>query len=374
MDPLLRNEEEMLTKESVSAWIARYEPRYAVRIGRPEKVIAGGLHKNFITYPVIREDGGRVHRRFSEFEEIRETLVRKFGVFGLLVPSLPPKQGLFGTSTSVVVQRVGALGIFCERVNANPFLGSDNDWIAFIGGGAQYAISIGQLRWFEQAAQYGPLDLCQSELRSEIERWESSFERSRKSIAAFIATLDKLVADADYCRVEVSDDRLRSPFAAISANLARASSGPASFLHGLAAFEARQARELKDLLSKVPELEKAWASAADRLARENAAPKNVHKPTDLAAAVAEKEKRCREYKAALVHFSIPTYRRAADDALSSLAKHAALLAGLLGGDSDVSPYTDDDNSPTATPSGGPLDAATPPTPSDEDVALSVAAV
>ena len=157
--------------------------RSRVVIGQPTKVKGEGLNKNFMVYPVVLEtvrpqaplspasaakvernseaddddddtvDRQVAKRRFSEFEELRATLARRFGAHGMLVPSLPPKKG-FGTGDKVVRRRVRALALFCAAILENCFLAEDSAWVAFVtpgpfGGGSTAALSFGMLRWNE---------------------------------------------------------------------------------------------------------------------------------------------------------------------------------------------------------------------------------
>ncbi|KAH8052270.1 hypothetical protein JL722_10371 [Aureococcus anophagefferens] len=160
--------------------------RSRVVIGQPTKVKGEGLNKNFMVYPVVLEtvrpqaplspasaakvernseaddddddtvDRQVAKRRFSEFEELRATLARRFGAHGMLVPSLPPKKG-FGTGDKVVRRRVRALALFCAAILENCFLAEDSAWVAFArGAGGGDAHALGKARGARRPRRRAP--------------------------------------------------------------------------------------------------------------------------------------------------------------------------------------------------------------------------
>ena len=119
--------------------------------------------KNFVTYTVLvtvgNGDAVAVRRRFSDFEKLQKSFVERFGVTGMLIPSLPPKKG-WGTSPEVVAERVCALTLFADAVDRNPFLSSDALWLHFLTPGGDMdkpdetpSLSTGEKRALEEAAK-----------------------------------------------------------------------------------------------------------------------------------------------------------------------------------------------------------------------------
>lgn len=328
-------QDQALLAEPIGPWMSAYRA-VSIRIGRPEKVIAGGLQKNFVVYPVISEDvrsgpsedlfsselsQARASRRYSEFEEIRDSLQRRFGEYGLLVPSLPPKSGLFGTSESLVQRRVGALALFCRHVSENPFLGRDDDWVHFLGRTAP-STALSQHRWFEYIHELS--DASAADLNGvvdELASYEASQEQARRAVERLCQSVAKAAEDAEACRVDAPADA-REAFVDLYATLVSASRS-AAHLEDLAAYEARQAKELRNMvLVKLPQLEKLLVAARDKWAKAG--------DNSLASIVTQRQRVLRDYKAALVHWTLPKYREGAKAAQVTFAKHARLLANLLG--------------------------------------------
>lgn len=326
---------EALLAEAIGPWMSTYRA-VSIRIGRPEKVIAGGLQKNFVVYPVISEDvrsgpsddlfsselsQARASRRYSEFEEIRDRLQRRFGEYGLLVPSLPPKSGLFGTSESLVQRRVGALALFCRRVAENPFLGRDDEWVHFLGRTTP-STALSQQRWFEYIRELSDASAADlNGVADELASYETSQEQARRAVERLCQSVAKAAEDAETCRIDAPADA-REAFVDLYATLVSASRS-AAHLEDLAAHEARQAKELRNMvLVKLPQLEKMLVAARDKWAKAG--------DNGLATIVSQRQRVLRDYRAALVHWTLPKYREEAKAAQLTFAKHARLLANLLG--------------------------------------------
>lgn len=90
---------------------------------------AGGVlgGRTYFTYCIYYKQYGRdmtlVRHRYSEFETIRSEIRDRYHTYGLLVPSLPPKQALLSVAVSnllsndddtFVKERTLGLTLFCE--------------------------------------------------------------------------------------------------------------------------------------------------------------------------------------------------------------------------------------------------------------------
>lgn len=314
-----------------------------VRIGTPEKVIGGGLSKNFMVYPLVREVARDdsdlfskkttvVQRRFSEFEDVRALLVAKFGgENGMIVPSLPPKAG-WGTGDAVVARRVRGLGLFCSRVASNPFLGSDADWLAFCTGTMAYN-SVAQTKWNETVAAFPDHDLDPLSARARLDVLDGGLEGTRRSTETVARSLTRVARDAQdlHCSLAVWANHedlaaARDAFHALAArSLAPLPEAARAWIVDVCDFELRQSKILRDLLAKLDDLETQAGHARDKLRRLEFDP-----PDDVVAKLADRERRSQRLRKALHSFTIPHFYEARSRAVADLNAHCLTLARLLG--------------------------------------------
>jgi len=365
-----------LKRESLKRWLGKYEPCKMV-VGVPEKVEGALLQKNFMVYPLRRLRRKKtVKRRFSEFEEVRAQLEKRFGCYGMLVPSLPPKAG-FGTGDAVVKHRVRALNLFCERIEANPFLGCDSAWLDFVGEAAP-AISVGQLRYmqalekWESAASTASLSSSSSggggktttkaaaalafaakaQAKSPEDFHEdvsADLDRVKAACETLSASLSKASFDAEALRDAVEGTRgcgnARDPLDSLARHQLRPVAEALTVLVAhVAEYEQVQARELREMCRKLVELDRSALAARDRehRAKANGIVGGAAAisggglalgalPRDLAQTRIERERRAAEYRAGLTHWSLPRFDEMRRAALKKLSNHTALLASMLGG-------------------------------------------
>ncbi|KAH8921283.1 hypothetical protein BT69DRAFT_1221721 [Atractiella rhizophila] len=104
-----------------------------------------GSSSSYIAY-VIRSPGQETRRRYSEFESLRNALVKLHPV--LIIPPLPPKQSLgeYATKPSrvkedvnVIARRKRMLQVFLNRLARHPILGTDAVFEKFLQGGLSWA-------------------------------------------------------------------------------------------------------------------------------------------------------------------------------------------------------------------------------------------
>ena len=396
--------------------------RSRVVIGQPTKVKGEGLNKNFMVYPVVLEtvrpqaplspasaakvernseaddddddtvDRQVARRRFSEFEELRATLARRFGAHGMLVPSLPPKKG-FGTGDKVVRRRVRALALFCAAILENCFLAEDSAWVAFVtpgpfGGGSTAALSFGMLRWNEcladaQARGAGGGDAhALGKARAELDDLDDALRAARGAYDGFAKALGAAAAAAEAVRAATS--AWADAEAADGATLARlgeraedsdapltravflprpSEAHPAApaVLGALPAAALARARDALDALARrtlapLPDALRAWlcdvvsyelsqASALrdmckaladlDRgveaaAAKRRGAARGSSEARDLAQVHEAREKHARDFRCGLVAWSLPKFADRRSRVLNVFAAHVELAAGLLG--------------------------------------------
>lgn len=327
---------------SDESWSKRYEA-CRVRIGTPEKVIGGGLSKNFMVYPLVREvardDGDLfskgatvVQRRFSEFEDVRALLVAKFGgENGMIVPSLPPKAG-WGTGDAVVARRVRGLGLFCAGVVSNPFLGSDADWLAFCTGTMAYN-SVAQSKWNETVAAFPNNDLDPFSVRARLDILDGGLDGTRRSTETLARSLTKAARDAQDLHFSLAlwanHEELaaaRDAFDALATrSLTPLPEAARAWIVDVCDYQLRQSKILRDMLAKLDDLETQARQARDKLRRLEFDP-----PDDVVAKLADRNRRGERLRKALHGFTIPHFFEARARAVADLNAHCLTLARLLG--------------------------------------------
>lgn len=95
------------------------------------------MSKSYVDFRLTVDIEGEettVRHRFSEFEAVRKSLHLTYARFGLVIPPLPPKNTIMGSTdveSAHVKERCHSLTYFCRNVMKNPFLRNDNAWIGF---------------------------------------------------------------------------------------------------------------------------------------------------------------------------------------------------------------------------------------------------
>ena len=85
------------------------------------------MSKSFVDFKVTAELEGEetsVRHRFSEFEALRKSLLATYTRYGLIIPPLPPKNQITGSTdveSAFVKERCQSLTYFCRNMMANPF-------------------------------------------------------------------------------------------------------------------------------------------------------------------------------------------------------------------------------------------------------------
>ena len=353
-----------LRGESLGDWLSAYRPRKLIVGPEPEKVQGALIAKNFMVYP-IKSQKKVVKRRFSEFEEVRAQLEKRFGCYGLLVPSLPPKAG-FGTAEEVVKHRMRALNMFCDRVEGNPFLGTDSAWLEFIGDEKAPPISVGQLRYMQALEKWveedSPVD---EEKKEEVknfpveqrpmqqlfggvgqlfremfvpdslaeEETTVDLEAVKFAVEALAASLGRAASEAEALRDAMEAipglSGARDPLDTLSRQQLKPVAEALTVLAGdVASYEQEMNRTLKEMLRKLTDLDRAAASAREREHRFKMTSKEV--PREFTSAREQKDRRAKEYRAGLTHWTLPRFRETRDASLEKLWHHTALLASVLG--------------------------------------------
>ncbi|KAH8076924.1 hypothetical protein JL720_10222 [Aureococcus anophagefferens] len=330
--------------------------RSRVVIGQPTKVKGEGLNKNFMVYPVVLEtvrpqaplspasaakvernseaddddddtvDRQVAKRRFSEFEELRATLARRFGAHGMLVPSLPPKKG-FGTGDKVVRRRVRALALFCAAILENCFLAEDSAWVAFVtpgpfGGGSTAALSFGMLRWNEcladaQARGAGGGDAHARKARAELDDLDDALRAARGAYDGFAKALGAAAAAAEAVRAATEAHpaapavlgALPASRCATRWTLARRTLAPLpdalrAWLCDVVSYELSQASALRDMCKALADLDRGVEAAA---AKRRGAARGSPEARDLAQVHEAREKHARDFRCGLVAWSLPKF-------------------------------------------------------------------
>eukprot|EP01038_Epipyxis_sp_PR26KG_P008420 gene8420-11388_t len=114
-----------------------------------EKIVGGVLGKTYFTYRILLKQPGRdivgARHRYSEFELLRTSLKERYSLFGILVPSLPPKNMMNSimssrSDTAFIKERTMGLSMFCEAIVENPWLRNDSSWKAFMKSATMFAV------------------------------------------------------------------------------------------------------------------------------------------------------------------------------------------------------------------------------------------
>ncbi|KAH8075207.1 hypothetical protein JL721_1203 [Aureococcus anophagefferens] len=350
--------------------------RSRVVIGQPTKVKGEGLNKNFMVYPVVLEtvrpqaplspasaakvernseaddddddtvDRQVAKRRFSEFEELRATLARRFGAHGMLVPSLPPKKG-FGTGDKVVRRRVRALALFCAAILENCFLAEDSAWVAFVtpgpfGGGSTAALSFGMLRWNEcladaQARGAGGGDPHALKAR-ELDDLDDALRAARAPTTASPRPWARRRRRRRPCarrrapggagrarRAARPRSRARDALDAARAHAAPLPDALRAWLCDVVSYELSQASALRDMCKALADLDRGVEAAA---AKRRGAARGSPEARDLAQVHEAREKHARDFRCGLVAWSLPKFADRRSRVLNVFAAHVELAAGL----------------------------------------------
>lgn len=77
--------------------------------------VPGVITKSYLTYRILMKQFGRdivgIRHRYSEFEALRTILKDKYAPYGILIPSLPPKNSV----ASLIVSKSGDKDIFIKE-------------------------------------------------------------------------------------------------------------------------------------------------------------------------------------------------------------------------------------------------------------------
>ena len=174
-------------------------------------------------YPVISR------HRYSDFEKLHLTLHTRYGQFGLLVPSLPPKNILL-KGAGFHFSRMRGLSLFCEAVASNPYLLDDDAWQKFLVPDASIVAEVPDplklptppVRWMQAVDnQVTPqasgelLAKLRTEAKASAQAVHDLNDKSRKCIAALVVlgstTQDLAAAFTSISEMETNDvDHLNS--------------------------------------------------------------------------------------------------------------------------------------------------------------------
>ena len=127
-----------MSQAELNAWLTSQASKRIVAACSDAEFHKGGMmSKSYVDFKLTIEIEGdqlTARHRFSEFEALRKSLQLTYSRFGLIIPPLPPKNQIMGSTdveSSFVKERCQSLTYFCKNIVANPFLCNDNAWIEF---------------------------------------------------------------------------------------------------------------------------------------------------------------------------------------------------------------------------------------------------
>ena len=127
-----------MSQGEIGAWLnAQANKKMTAYCSDAEFHKGGMMTKSYVDFKLTCEVEGEtlsVRHRFSEFETLRKTLALNYGKYGLIIPPLPPKNQIIGSTdleSSFIKERCTCLTHFCNNIMKNPFLRNDNAWIEF---------------------------------------------------------------------------------------------------------------------------------------------------------------------------------------------------------------------------------------------------
>jgi hypothetical protein len=180
-----------------SSWLASQLAKEVAKVwvDTPLEVKGSGmlasLSSSYITYSVSTPTTSARHR-YSDFEKLHATLHARYGLFGLLVPSLPKKlmKNVVIKGQAFHFQRMRGLTIFCEAVGSNPYLKDDEAWTQFLVPDAAVVVESNPLppapvRWM-QAVEAGATPENSGELITQL----------KKETMVVVSSVDVLLAKA----------------------------------------------------------------------------------------------------------------------------------------------------------------------------------